>query len=293
VAAGNSDALAVHEQDATSYREQSQATWDAAAGGWELERDRMWEATRAVSEGLVEMAAPGAGEIVLDIAAGAGDTGFLAAGLIGPQGRLISTDRSPQMLAVAERGAQRRGLANVEFRLIDAEAMELVDASVDVVLCRWGYMLMADPAAALAETRRVLRPQGRLALAVWGARGDNPWNTVVMDAFIERGLLPAPGQDEPGMFRLADRGRLEALLRGAGFESVQLRDLPVAWRFDQIDEYWAILTNVSRAMQSALQTLGDDEVAAIKADVAGRCEPYRRAGGGYELPGLTLAALAR
>jgi ubiquinone/menaquinone biosynthesis C-methylase UbiE len=284
--------LAVHEQDATSYQEQSKAMWDAAAAGWERERDRMWEATRAVSDGLVEMAAPAAGEIVLDIAAGAGDTGFLAARLVGPQGRLISTDRSAEMLAAAERGARRLGLENVEFRLIDAEAMELADASIDVALCRWGFMLMADPAAALAETRRVLRPHGRLALAVWGARSDNPWNTVVMDAFIERGLLPAPEQGEPGMFRLADRAQLEALLRGAGFESVELRDLPVAWRFDEIDEYWAILTNVSPAMKTALQTLGDDEVAAIKADVADRCQPYRQAGG-YELPGLSLGALAR
>jgi ubiquinone/menaquinone biosynthesis C-methylase UbiE len=284
--------LAVHEQDATSYQEQSKAQWDAAARGWEREHDRLWEATRAVSEGLVEMAAPVAGETVLDIAAGAGDTGFLAARLVGPQGRLISTDRSPEMLAVAERGAQRLGLENVEFRLIDAEAMELADASVDVALCRWGFMLMADPAAALAETRRVLRPHGRLALAVWGARSDNPWNAVVMDAFIDRGLLPTSDPDEPGMFRLADRGRLEALLHGAGFESVELRDLPVAWRFDQVDEYWAILTNLSPAMKTALQTLGDDEVAAIKADVADRCRPYRQAGG-YELPGLSLAALAR
>jgi ubiquinone/menaquinone biosynthesis C-methylase UbiE len=284
--------LAVHEQDATSYQEQSKAQWDAAAVGWEREHDRLWEATRAVSDGLVEMAAPVAGETVLDIAAGAGDTGFLAARLVGRQGRLISTDRSPEMLAVAERGAQRLGLENVEFRLIDAEAMELADASIDVALCRWGFMLMADPAAALAETRRVLRPHGRLALAVWGTRSDNPWNAVVMDAFIDRGLLPTSDPDEPGMFRLADRGRLEALLHGAGFESVELRDLPVAWRFDQVDEYWAILTNLSPAMKTALQTLGDDEVAAIKADVADRCQPYRQAGG-YELPGLSLAALAR
>lgn len=266
--------------------------WDAAAGGWERERDSMWQATRAVSDGLIEMAAPVAGETVLDIAAGAGDTGFLAARLIGPQGRLISTDRSPEMLAAAERGAQRLGLENVEFRRIDAEAMELDDASIDVALCRWGFMLMADPAAALAETRRVLRPRGRLALAVWGARGDNPWNTVVMDAFAERGLLPTPVKDEPGMFRLADRGELEALLYGAEFESVELRELPVAWRFDQIDDYWAILTNVSPAMKTALQTLDSDEVAAIKADVADRCEAYRQAGG-YELPGRSLGALAR
>jgi ubiquinone/menaquinone biosynthesis C-methylase UbiE len=92
---------------------------------------------------------------VLELAAGAGDTGFAAAS---DAGRLLCTDFSPAMLDVARRRAGELGITNVEFRVLDAEHLDLDTASVDGVLCRLGYMLVADPAAALAETRRVLRP---------------------------------------------------------------------------------------------------------------------------------------
>ena len=71
------------------------------------------------------------------------------------------------MVDVARARATELGVRNVEFRIIDAESIDVPAAAVDVVLCRWGYMLMADPAAALQETRRVLRPGGRVALAAW------------------------------------------------------------------------------------------------------------------------------
>ena len=170
--------------------------WDAAARGWERSRDRMWESSHAVGEGLVEMAAPAPGESVLEIAAGPGDTGFLAAELIGESGRLVATDLSTRMLAAAERRAAELGLRNVEFRQVDAQAMDLESASFDVALCRWGLMLMPDPAVALAETRRVLRPGGRLALAVWGPREANPWNTTIQGAFGESRPAAAAGRPE-------------------------------------------------------------------------------------------------
>jgi ubiquinone/menaquinone biosynthesis C-methylase UbiE len=96
----------------------------------------------------------------------AGDTGFEAAAMIGEAGRLIWTDFSPQMVEVARRRGAALGLRNVDYREMDAEHIELEDATVDSVLCRSGYMLMADPAAALSETDRVLRPGGCLALSV-------------------------------------------------------------------------------------------------------------------------------
>ena len=83
-------------------------------------------------------------------------------------------------------------MTNVDYRVIDAERIELDDDSVDGVLCRFGYMLMADPAAALAETRRVLRPGGRLALAVWGALERNPFFAIIGISLVQRGHLPPP-----------------------------------------------------------------------------------------------------
>ena len=95
---------------------------------------------------------------MLELAAGVGDTGFMAARLVGETGRVIITDFAPEMVAAARRRVEESGIRNVEFRVLDAERMDLETDSVDGVLCRWGYMLMIDPAAAFADTRRVLRP---------------------------------------------------------------------------------------------------------------------------------------
>ena len=82
------------------------------------------------------------------------------------------------MVDAARRNGEARGLENVEYQVLDAERMGLDDDSFDGVLCRWGYMLMADPAAALEETRRVLRDGGTLAFAVWQTPDRNAWAAI-------------------------------------------------------------------------------------------------------------------
>ena len=110
------------------------------------------------------------------------------------------------MVEVARRRGAELGLENVDYRVIDAEQIELQADSVDGVLCQSGYMLMADPAAALSETRRVLRPGGRLALSVWGAPEQNPWASIGGRLLVERGHLPPPEPGAPGVFSMASRG---------------------------------------------------------------------------------------
>ena len=91
------------------------------------------------------------------------------------------------MVEAARRNGEARGLGNVEYRVLDAERMDLDDDSVDGVLSPWGYMLMADPAAALSETRRVLRDGGTLAFAVWQTPDRNPWAAVPGMTLVQRG----------------------------------------------------------------------------------------------------------
>src|SRR5215203_6795758 len=130
-----------------------------------------------------------------------GDTGLLAAELIEPGGTLICSDFSPEMLAVARRRAEELGVTNVRFKQIDAEtSIDVEAASIDGVLCRWGYMLMAEPGNALRETRRVLKPGGRLALAAWADAEANPWSVVPRQELIARGLVEPPEPGLPGQF---------------------------------------------------------------------------------------------
>jgi ubiquinone/menaquinone biosynthesis C-methylase UbiE len=149
--------------DLDEYRRASHDTWQRMAMGWERELDWVWSASRPVGEGMVAMLDPQPGQTLLELAAGTGETGFAAAAMVGDSGKLISSDFAFEMVEAARRRAAQLGLNNVEFRVMDAEHMDLEDDSVDGVLCRWGFMLMADPVAALRETRRVLRDGGRVA----------------------------------------------------------------------------------------------------------------------------------
>ena len=177
--------------------------WRGIAGGWERRRSLFWDATRSMSERMVELLAPRAGETILELAAGTGDTGFLAAERLGPSGRLLSTDVAPEMVEAARRRAAELGLTNVDFRVLDAAAIDVPDASVDGVLCRFGLMLVDDVEGAFAEVRRVLRPGRPASIAVWAEPERNEWMTAAAQSALALGLTERPDPGAPGPFRLA------------------------------------------------------------------------------------------
>lgn len=266
--------------------------WRTVAAGWERNRAFMWTATRAVSERLVELLAPSPGDTVLELAAGSGDTGFLAAEIVGPSGRLVSSDFVTEIVESARRRAAELELGNVEFELLDVQSLALADECVDGVLCRWGYMLAADPATALAETRRVLRPGGRASFAVWGSSDENPWASSISRVLLTRGLAEAPDPDAPGPFRLADRARVRDLLEESGLELLVQEDVPITWRYESFGDYWSTTREVSRMLQAALERIGEAELDEVRAEVAERVAPYRE-GDALVIPGVTQVVLAR
>ena len=164
--------------DANAHRESSLQGWEEAAAGWVRSGELVRAFGAPVSHWMLDAVAPQPGQRVLELAAGLGETGLLAAELVAPVGGVVISDQADAMLSGARERAAELGLANVEFQAINAEWIDLPVASVDAVLCRWGYMLMADPAAALGETRRVLRSGGRVGLAVWDAIEHNPWASL-------------------------------------------------------------------------------------------------------------------
>src|SRR5690242_6148504 len=156
--------------------------WARAAAGWEARADWFHQQTLPVAAWMVEAVGPQPGQTILDLAAGIGDTGFLAAELLQPGGTLISADFSPDMLSAAQRRAQRHGLTNVRFRQMDANLpLDQPAASLDGVLCRWGYMLLNDGEDALRETRRILKPGAAVALAAWTGPEENRWSTATFE----------------------------------------------------------------------------------------------------------------
>ncbi len=264
---------------------------ETIAPTWERRQDFVEEVCAPVRAWMLRELAPQPGDTVLELAAGVGETGFEAAASIGPQGRLISTDFSPAMLDAARRRGAVLGVDNVTYRIVDAERNDLDTDSVDGVLCRFGYMLMNDPGAALAQTHRVLRPGGRLTLAVWGAPERNPFFAVGATALAESGRLPAPDQGRAGLFALADPDRVHDLLRRAGFAENRIEEIPMRFRFSDVAEYLAIVADTAGPIAMALRGLPDAERVQLGDRLTKAFAPFT-ADGGYELPGAALVAAA-
>jgi SAM-dependent methyltransferase len=273
------------------YRGASLRIWEQMAAGWEGHRSSVWDASRAVGEWLVDALDPQPGETVLELAAGVGDTGFAAARRLGSTGTLITTDFSEQMVQAARRRADELGVSNAEFRTLDAERMDLDDGSIDGVLCRWGYMLMADPGAALAETRRVIGDDGRLALSVWGDPEQNPWAAIPARALLELTGAEPPDPFAPGIFAMASEERTRDLLIGAELEPQRVETVDMEWRFDSLADYWHHLTDVKGAIAMVVRSLPEAEQAALSTEIERRLGPYAD-GEGYRLPGMCLNVLA-
>jgi ubiquinone/menaquinone biosynthesis C-methylase UbiE len=281
--------------DANAHRDASLRNWEEAASGWTRQQEAMREFSAPVSHWMIDAIVPQPGQRVLELAAGLGETGMLAAELVAPHGGTIVSDQAEAMLEGARARAIAMGLSNVEFQVLNAEWIDLPVASVDAVLCRWGYMLMADPAAALLETRRVLRPGGRVALAVWDAVEHNPWALLPSQELIERGLVPRPdpaAPSQPGPFALGSPERVSELLEQAGFAEVRVATLDLRRRHTSFEELWESTLDLSRAFHDAVLSRPEHEIAEIQVALRASFAQFEAAGGSLDIPARTLVASA-
>ena len=201
--------------DARLQRRVQRYGWDLAAHDYEP----LWQTQLAEAQStLLDLALPLPGERVLDIACGTGLVAFHAARAVGRLGYVLGIDLSGQMVDAARRRAKDLKLPNCSFARMDAESLVLPDAGFDVALCALGLMYMPDPEQALHEMRRVLRPGGRLTLAVWGERSRCGWSALfeVVDAEVASEVCPL-------FFRLGQQDTLARLCVRENFEAVQQR----------------------------------------------------------------------
>jgi SAM-dependent methyltransferase len=266
--------------------------WDAAAEGWGKRADQVLAFGMPLSTWMIEAAELHAGARALELAAGPGDTGFLAAELIRPGGTLICSDQSERMLDVARARADARGLDDVEFKRLALEWIDLPTASVDVILCRWGLMLVDDPAAAAQECRRVLAPGGRLAIGVWNEPQQNPWATIPTEALVALELVPPPDRTGPGMFALASPERLDQLLADAGFVERRIAPVELGHDYQSVEKWIAETLDLSGPFAATWNQLSKERRAALIAEIARRAEPFTDVDGRVALPGSSLAAVA-
>jgi ubiquinone/menaquinone biosynthesis C-methylase UbiE len=267
--------------------------WRRAAAGWEKRADWFREQTMPVSAWMVEAIAPQPGQTILDLAAGIGDTGFLAAELLKPGGTLVTADFSPDMLSAAQRRAEQLGIANVRFRQMDANLpLDQPAATLDGVLCRWGYMLLNDGEDALRETRRILKPGAAVALAAWTGPEENRWSTATSEILRRRGLIDPPDPNAPGQFAWAAPGAVQEHMEAAGFVEPRVERLPFPVRYANVDEWWLSQTLTNMAVSLADEQLDFATRSDVLAELEQAAEPYEQPDGTLLIPAATWVATA-
>jgi ubiquinone/menaquinone biosynthesis C-methylase UbiE len=266
--------------------------WERGAAGWSRRADAIQEFGMRVSVWMVEQLDLQPGQQVLELAAGPGDTGFLAAELVRPGGTLISSDGAHAMLGVALGRARDLGVTNVEFKRLQLEWIDLPTATVDAVLCRWGLMFALDPAAALQDARRVLRPGGRIALAVWDVPERNPWATIPTRALVELGHAEPPDPNAPGMFALADQARLQELLESAGFVDVVVEPVELSRSETGAASFLEETLDLSQPFADVRERLSAEQWKAVELKFASLAEPFTAPDGTLRFPATSLAAAA-
>lgn len=243
---------------------------------------------------LLGAVAVGPGETVLELACGLGAMCLRLAALVQPGGRTICSDIRPERVAASRRLVDDAGLDDVDVRVLDMLHIDLADASVDGIVCRWGFMFPLPTATAFGEARRVLRPGRRLAMAAWADPRRNPWIGVVDNALAGCGMPPPVDRRAPGqMFSLGDREGLRAFLDHAGFEVISIDDVALAWEYDSFDNFWIEEALVPGPYENFMTTLPPPDLIRVQGRLRELLEPFGTSGGGYRIPGVTLLAVAR
>ena len=198
------------------------------------------------------------------------------------------------MLSAAQQRAEELGLTNVRFKQIDGESIDVEAGTLDAVLCRWGYMLMADPGSALRETRRVLKPGGRVALAAWTGPDENAWSSLAARELVARGLAERPDPEAPGQFAWADPERIRAALEDAGFvEDLVVERVGFTLRYPSTAEWWATQRDLSSSFKETIDGLDPDVRTELEAELARAAGAFRTGeGDALAIPAATWVASA-
>jgi ubiquinone/menaquinone biosynthesis C-methylase UbiE len=239
--------------------------WSNSAQFWEKHREVIRQMFAPVAQALIDDARIGAGHMVLDVATGPGEPALSVAAWVGPEGKVFGIDPIPEMIEGGRRAAARLGLKNAIFEVGSADQLPFPDSTFDAAISRFGVMFFPSPADGIREILRVLKPEGKLAFAVWSSVERNPFHSVlsqILDRFVEP-TPPAP--DAPDAFRFASPGKLLRILSEAGVACPTERVLhfkieaPVS-----VEEFCILRGEMSESFHKKLAALSAQQSAEVK-----------------------------
>jgi SAM-dependent methyltransferase len=274
------------------YRAGSLQAWSSVAPDWGELADRIDQQLRSAADWIIEAVSPQPGDRVLELAGGPGTLSILIAERVSPDGTVLHSDFSEEMVKVAWQRFESEGVGGIEARVMDAEQIELPDGSMDVVVCRMGYMLMADPGAALRESARVLASGGRLALAVWTDAPSNPWVSLAMQAVTAELNAPPPPPDAPGLWSLGDRQRVEGLLRDSGLNDTRIEILDGRAEYESTAQWVEATKRLAGPVRALFANLEQPVRDAIERRMVEAAKPYEQSDGRLVMPQQMLVASA-
>jgi SAM-dependent methyltransferase len=231
----------------------------------------------------MELAHIQSGHRVLDIASGTGEPALTIARRVGPTGRVVATDQSSRMLAVARSRAAAQSLQNLEFREVDAEALDFPEDSFDAATCRFGLMFLPDLAGSLQRIRRLLHPGGWFATAIWDLPPKVPMMGVVMNLTDQMFELPPPPPGAPNLFSLAQPGVLEQAFTDAGFANVHAQAAQMNIGFPSGEEYTDFVLDTAAPLAAILERQPAERQEEFRQSLARDAGQYATANGSIHM----------
>ena len=277
--------------DAAKYKNAQREQWNKDGAAW-----RRWTPTLdlwygEITRQMLAAARVQPGQRILDVAAGAGEPAVSAAERVGPSGYVLATDISEGIVELARQVARERGFNQIETCAMDGEKLDLPDASFDAVLCRLGLMYMPHPITALREWRRVLKPGGRVAAAVFSRPELNDWGALPASIIRRRAQLLPPVPGQPGPFSLGGVGVLEEVFRQAGFTNSQVHTLSVPHRAASAAEYVGVAREAFGGFNAMMANLSPHDCDSVWNEVETSMRKFESPTG-FEAPGECLVGAA-
>ncbi len=247
-------------------REIQKASWNKFSPGWKKWNVELQDHMQPAADGIISMLKPKGSQKILDIAAGTGELGFAIANKL-TDGKVIITDLSDEMLAIASENASKKGIKNVEFIACDVCELPFDDNTFDGVSCRMGFMFFPDMQLAASEILRVLKPGGKFATTVWSTADKNFWGTAIGKTIDQNMQLAVAPPEAPSIFRCGKSGFMTEIFNQAGFKNISENEVICKLKCGTAENYWQMMTEIAAPIVANLSKADDAMKAKIKREV--------------------------